>query len=78
MSGTNRKAIMVWWVASQVQGVTDLLGKAFQSRKVCVVTEMIVYNLLECLYWSMVKVVEYDHVSKWEWVYAPWRWIYAV
>ena len=32
-SGTNGKTIMVWRVASQVQGNADLLGKAFQSGK---------------------------------------------
>ena len=66
MSGTNRKAIVVRWVAGQVQGDTDLLGKVFLSGKVRVVVGMTVYNLLECFYWSVVKVVEYDHVSKWE------------
>ena len=78
MSGTNRKAIVVWWVASQVQGDTDLLGKVFWLGKVSVVMGMIVDDHLECFYWSLVKVVKYNHVSKQEWVYVPQGWIYVV
>ena len=40
VSGTNRKLIMVRWVAGQVQGDIDLLGKAFRSGRLCVVIGM--------------------------------------
>ena len=46
--------------------------------KECIVTGVIVYDLLECFYRSLVEVVEYNCVSEQEWVYAPWRWIYVV
>ena len=78
VSGTNRKAIVVQRAAGQVQGDADLLGKVFWLGKVCVVAGMIVDDLVECSYWSSVEVVKYNHVSKWEWVYVPWGWIYAV
>ena len=57
---------MVWWAAGQVQGDADSLGKTFRSGKVRVVTGMIVDDLLECFYWSLVEVVKYDHVNEWE------------
>ena len=74
----NRKAIVVWRVASQVQGNADLLGKVFQLGKLCGVTGMVISDIVERSYWSSVEVVKYNHVSKWEWVYVSQGWIYAV
>ena len=48
VSGTNRKAIEVWWVAGQVQGDVDLLGKAFQPGKLRVAMGIIVCDVWEC------------------------------
>ena len=78
VSGMNRKVIMVKRVVGQIKGNADFLEKAFQSSKLHGVTAMIVDDLKECSYWSSVKVVEDDHVSKQEWVYAAWGWIYAL
>ena len=78
VSETNRKAIMVQRAASQVKGNAGFMWKMFRSGKVHVVAGMIVDDLVECSYWSSVEVVKYNHVSKWEWVYVPWGWIYAV
>ena len=69
-SGMNRKTIMVQRAAGQVQGNASFLWKVFWSGKVCVVTRMIVDDLVECSYWSSVEVVEDDRVSEREWVCA--------
>ena len=76
--GTNRKAIMIWWVAGQVQGDIDLLGKVFWSGKLCVVIGMTRGDVWKWFHWCSVEVVKYNYVSKQEWVYVPWEWIYVV
>ena len=71
VGGMNRKAIVVQWVAGQVQGDLDLLGKAFQSGKLRWVIGMTRGNVWEWFHWYSVKVVEYNRVSEREWVYVP-------
>ena len=74
----NRKVIMVWWAASQVQSDIDPLGKVFRSGKLRGVIGMTRGDVWKWFYWCSVKVVKYDRVSERKWVYVPWEWIYAV